>query len=199
MNKFSNKSVLIVGIVLAALAPFAEAAETNTPPALPSSQADTNAPAPVNPSTFFGDAEGWFATFGSNTWTGARGFVETGAAYQNNVDIASTFELGYNAWSPSTNSTSGLVIDSETLNAGIAGVILSQVMDVAWRLDIKDVQILAGIGGGYNFQTSRAFPDIFGELQKKLGANTHAFIRLESQISGKTAAPIVAAGVGFSF
>ena len=182
----------IIPFLLALALPLAAAAQTNT--------AATNtvaAPQVQNQTQFYQTAMSWMTSFSSNSWTGTHGFAEAGAASQNNVDVASTLGLGYNVWSASTNS--GITLNSVTLNAGIAGVIDEEIFGAAWRLNIKDVQLLAGVGGGYNWPDRKGFGELFAELQKKMTANTHLFIRMDEQWEGKISAPIVSAGAGFEF
>jgi hypothetical protein len=158
----------------------------------------TNAPNSSSPQSIFQSAENFFVSFGPESFTNEHGFFESGAALQNNVNVGATLELGMPVYHPSANTA--ITLASETLNAGIAGTIVQEQVDVAWTLYVHDVKVLLGVGGGYDFQQHRAFPALFGELQKKLTANTHAFLRIEEPVLGKSAtSPLVAAGVGFTF
>ena len=165
--------------------------------AAPALRAQTATNAPAAPPSFTQSVTGFFTSFGTNTFNNTRGWVETGVAYQNNIDFASQLELGLQIKSTGTNS--GLYLISETFNAGIAGTIVSEQIDAGWGLNIKDTRILFFAGGGYDFPNGKLFPSVGGEVQKRLTENTFAFVRLEEQWSGKTSAPVVAIGGGFTF
>ncbi len=202
------KALLVTPCLLAAAASaYGQSTNTNTLPATvaaplaaPSESTpapapnSTNAPSVVAP---FQTAEQWLTRFSSNTWSGTHGYIETGAAYQNQVQFADALELGFNVLSTGTNS--GLTLSDNLLIAGIAGTIVSDSLDVAWRFDVKDVQIQFGAGPGFDKPNDRLFADIMGELQKKMSANTHAYLRLDLPYEGKKSALEVILGLGGEF
>jgi hypothetical protein len=157
-------------------------------------QLPTNAASILAP---FQTAEQWLTSFSSNTWTGTHGYIQTGATYQNQLQFADALELGLNVLSTGTNS--GLSLSDNLLTAGIAGTIVSDSLDVAWRFDVKDVQIQFGAGPGYDKPNDRLFADIMGELQKKMSANTHAYLRLDLPYEGKSSGLQVTIGLGGEF
>jgi hypothetical protein len=173
-----------------ALAPSTAQAEATPAPAANA----TNTPSVVAP---FQTVEQWFTSFSSNTWSGTHGYIETGAAYQNQVQFADSLELGFNVLSTGTNS--GLTLSDNLLTASIAGTIVSDSLDVAWRFDVKDVQIQFGAGPGFDKPNDRLFADIMGELQKKMSANTHAYLRLDLPYEGKKSGLEVIIGLGGEF
>lgn len=184
----SARSLLLIAVLSAtcALAPHAQA------------QVSTNPPASNSATSIFNSAEEFFTSFGPYSFAGTHGWFESGVALQNNINVGATLELGAPIWHTGTNSA--ITLASETLNAGIAGTIVQEQIDLGWAIDVHDVQIVLGLGGGYDFQHKQLFPDVYAELQKKLTANTHAFLRVEEPILGKNAtAPLVSAGVGFTF
>lgn len=179
--------------------PFFVAALAAISLALPAMAQSTNAPTSTSVTSIFDSAEQFFTSYGPNSFTNEHGYFETGVALQNNVNVGATLELGAPIWR-TASKTSGLTLASETLNAGIAGVIVQEQIDLAWSIDVHDVDVLLGVGGGYDFQEHHMFPGVFAELQKKLTQNTHAFLRIEEDLEGKAAsAPMVSTGVGFTF
>jgi hypothetical protein len=175
-----------------AQAPAPSTAAAGTTPAPPASS--TNTPSIVAP---LQTAEQWLTSFSSNSWSRTHGYIETGAAYQNQVQFADALELGFNVLSTGTNS--GLTLSDNLLTASIAGTIVSDSLDVAWRFDVKDVQIQFGAGPGFDKANDRLFADMMGELQKKMSANTHAYLRLDLPYEGKKSGLEVIIGLGGEF
>jgi hypothetical protein len=142
-------------------------------------------------------AEYWLTHFSTNTWSGTHGWIQTGAAYENQLQFADAVEVGFKVYSASTNS--GLALDDQLLTAGIAGTIVSDELDVAWYYDVHDLQLLAGAGGGYDRSSERVFPGFFAEGQKKTSANTHLYLRAGMQYEGKKTPGMVILGFGGEF
>jgi hypothetical protein len=185
---------MLAGVGADGQSAFAEATadkstNTNTAPVTISNTPSITAP--------LATAEYWLTHYGTNTWSGTHGWIQTGAAYENQLQFADAVEVGLKLYSASTNS--GLALDDQLLTAGIAGTIVSDALDAAWYYDVKDVQLLAGIGGGYDKVNDRAFPDGFAEVQKKTSANTHLYLRGEIQYEGRKTPGIVTIGFGGEF
>ena len=201
---------LPVCLVLVAGAAYSQSTQSNSAPAAPAappfpkvqsdstnsspSASPTNAPGLLAP---LQTAEQWLTSFSSNTWSGTHGYIQTGAAYQNQIQFADALELGLNVLSTGTNS--GLTLSDNLLTAGVAGTIVSDSLDVAWRFDVQDVQIQFGAGPGFDKPNDRLFADIMGELQKKMSAHTHTYLRLDLPYEGKKSALQVTLGLGGEF
>jgi hypothetical protein len=198
-NIMKLKNVLLLALTLAASVSLATAQSNITLPIV----SPTNAPgsnAPASAPTIAGTAttiEQWFTTFSSNTWANAHGYVETGPVYENQLQFADSLELGLNVWSPSTNA--GLNIDNDLLTAVIAGTIVSDEIDLAWRLDVHDVQIQLGGGPFYDKFNDRVGPGVFAELQKHTGPALFAYVKIGLQYEGKNSPLQVGLGVGGQF
>jgi hypothetical protein len=160
--------------------------------------ASNTPPVVTTPGNAFAEAETWLTSFGTNTWAGGHGFIETGAAYQNQVNIASVLEIGYEVYKPSTNLS--LEIAAETFNAGVAGTVLAQDGYLGLAYNVKDVQIVGQVGAGYNFVSAKPYPSLGVEFRKRLSSNRHAFIRIQEDLLGSSGnTPIVAGGFGADF
>lgn len=154
-------------------------------------------PMSTTPQSIFSSAEQFFTDFGPESFTNEHGYFQTGAALQNNINVGATLELGCPIYH--TSQTTSIDISSQTLNAGIAGTIVQEEIDASWGINVHDVKVSLGVGGGYDFDEHRAFPAVYAELQKKLTANTHIFLRAEEAWEGKVSAPLVVGGAGFTF
>jgi hypothetical protein len=193
MKTVKTKIVLLSILSLLALPALAQTngVSTNAPTAT-SNAASNSITAAV------GTAYTWLTSFNpTNTWVGAHGYVQTGAAYQNQLQFADALEAGFNVWSPATNS--GVTISDNLLTAGVAGTIVNDSIDFAWRYDIHDVQLQFGAGPGYDKLNEKVFADIMGEIQKHTTPNTHAYIRLDLPFEGKKSALELIAGIGGEF
>ena len=182
---------LILMISLLAAASLAAKAQTNI---IPASGPATNAPSILAP---LATAEGWLSSFGSNTWNATHGYIQTGAAWQNQLQFADALEAGLNVLEAATNS--GLTLSDNLLTAGVAGTIVSDAVDAAWRFDYKDVQWQFGAGLIYDKINDKLAADIMGELQKKMTPNTHAYLRLDLPCEGKKSALQLIIGAGGEF
>jgi hypothetical protein len=190
----ATAGLMFAGVGAEGQSAFAEATadkstNTNTAPVIISNTPSITAP--------LATAEYWLTHFGTNTWSGTHGWIQTGAAYQNQLQFADALEVGLNLASFNTNS--GLTLSDQMLNASIAGTIVSDCLDLSLRYDIKDVQIQFGAGPGYDKVNDKLFADLMAELQKKISANTHAYLRLDCPYEGKKSGLEVILGVGGEF
>jgi hypothetical protein len=178
-------------LIVVSSCPAAAQPSTNTPPAAAAPPAT-----PVS-DTFLGDFESYFTSFGSNTWSGERGFLQTGAAYENQVNFGSQLELGIDVKDLSTNAS--LFIDTQAINAIGLGNVVSAETGLALGYKIHDVQLIGGLGGGYNWLNKKMQGSAYAELQKKLTSNTHAYIELAPTYVGKKMQNWLMLGAGFEF
>ena len=168
------------------------------------SNAQTNAPSTNAPASatgiqdvFLGDVQSFFTSFSTNTWAGTKGYLETGAAYQKNVNFANTMELGVDV--KDISPTLSLYAGAKALNAlGLGGVVSSEVQaKLAYRL--HDVQAYMGLGGGYNFQAKDGEGSLSLGLMKLMTTATFVDVALEPTLIGKSVKDFLMFKVGFRF
>ncbi len=185
-----KKLVLAITLSLATYAAFAQTNTTTLTNGTPASAV------PVS-DTFLNSLQGYFTSFGSNTWTGTKGFVETGAAYQKNINFGNEMKLGVDIKDLSTNLS--VYAEAQAMNAlGLGGVNSSEV-GVALGYRLHDIQALVGLLGGYSFADKTGEGTVSFELQKKLTKNTHAFIEFAPTYESRSVRDYLIFGAGFSF
>lgn len=174
----------VCGLLALAGAPSVEA-QTNTIP---------------TPDSFITSVEKYFSSQNTNAaeavqFDTVRGTIWTGAEYQSGVNIDSTLCIEYR---PFTN----LSVGSLTRNAGIAGTIDGEQIDLGWNINKFDTQLTLGVGGGYDFYHKDGVVAVYGEIKKALTAHTFAGMRLEEDLNfhgGTPPVPIVGVFAGFTF
>lgn len=147
--------------------------------------------------TFLGSVEDYFTAFSTNTWAGTKGFLQTGAVYQKNINFGNSMELGIDVKDLSTNIA--LYADASALNAlGLGGVIDSQVgLLLGYR--IHDVQAIVGLRGGYDFKSEQGEGSLVLGVMKKLTENTFAGVSFEPTLVGDKVFDYLKLNAGFTF
>ena len=163
---------------------------TNTPP-----------PGNNNPQTFFGTVGNYLTTSNPNLPIRGQAEVALGLAYQSGVNIASDFSARYKL---SVTTNSGAIFESVTRNAGINGVIVSEQAGLGYfyrPAANPDIELSAGLLGGYRFDTRSAAFTAYLDARKSLTPNTFAGLRMgfEHDGSGSPNAPVLTAYTGFTF
>jgi hypothetical protein len=166
------------------------------------SLASTNTPPPVNnPQTFFGSVGNYLTTSNPNLPIRGQAEIGLGMAYQSGVNIASDFSARYKL---SVTTNSGVLLESVTRNAGINGVIVSEQVGPGYYYvpaTTPDIELSAGLLGGYRFDTRSAAFTAYLDARKSLTQNTFAGLRIafEHDGSGSPNAPVLTAYTGFTF
>lgn len=177
------KKIALCLLMLLGLVALNASAQTNTVPA-------------PTPGGFLTSVGQYFTSFNpelTNTFPSARAEIWAGVDYQSGVDIAASLGIEWRAYKK-------LSLVSVTRNAGIAGTIVSQQLDVGLNFDLQDVQLTVGLGGGYEFLEETPFGCAFAEVKKALTPNTFAGARIETDIkSRRPDAPVVSVFWGFRF
>jgi hypothetical protein len=154
-----------------------------------------------NPQTFFGTVGDYVTSSNPNLPIRGQAEIALGLAYQSGVNIASDFSARYKI-TVSTNS--GVLLESVTRNAGINGVIVSEQAGLGYYyipVTTPDIELSAGLLGGYRFDTRSAAFTAYLDVRKSLTQNTFAGLRMafEQDGSGSPNAPVLTAYTGFSF
>jgi hypothetical protein len=194
-NKLTFLTLLILTVVFSPISPLQAQSLATT---------NTNTPPPVdNPQTFFGTVGNYLTTSNPNLPIRGRAEIALGMAYQSGVNIASDFSARYKL-SVTTNSDSGVLLESVTRNAGINGVIVSEQAGLGYYYlpsTTPDIELSAGLLGGYRFDTRSAAFTAYLDARKSLTPNTFAGLRIafEHDGSGSPNAPVLTAYTGFTF
>lgn len=179
--------VLTLLTLTVSIALFAEPAE-----------AQTNPPVPT-PQSFISTAESYVTSFNTNLTTfGTNAPLElwTGAAYQSGLNLGAQVGLEYKPLA----KWPGLTLGSVTTMAGIGGTFAEEEADIGYSIEHYDVEFSAGIGGVYDFQDSGMRGAVYAEIKKALTQNTFAGARIEGLFGGsKSSQPIVSIFAGFTF
>lgn len=154
-----------------------------------------------NPQTFFGTVGSYFTTSNTNLPFKGTAEIALGMAYQSGVNIASDFDVRYK-FAVSTNS--GVILESVTRNAGVNGVIVSEQAGVGYYyipVATPDIELSAGLLGGYRFDASKAAFTAYLDARKSLTENTFAGVRLAYEYDGSASpsSPVLTAYTGFTF
>ena len=154
-----------------------------------------------NPQTFFGTVGNYLTTSNPNLPIRGQAEVALGLAYQSGVNIASDFSARYKL---SVTTNSGAIFESVTRNAGINGVIVSEQAGLGYYYRpaaSPDIELSAGLLGGYRFDTRSAAFTAYLDVRKSLTPNTFAGLRIgfEHDGSGSPNAPVLTAYTGFTF
>ncbi len=154
-----------------------------------------------NPQTFFGTVGSYFTTSNTNLPFKGTAEIALGLAYQSGVNIASDFDVRYK-FAVTTNS--GVILESVTRNAGVNGIIVSEQAGVGYYyipVTTPDIELSAGLLGGYRFDVSRAALTAYLDARKSLTANTFAGVRLAYEYDGSASpnSPVLTAYTGFTF
>jgi hypothetical protein len=158
----------------------------------------TNYPPVANPpDTFLASVQNYFTSFGTNTWTGTHGYLETSALYQHNINFGNEMELGVDIKDMSTNVA--VYIGAQADNAlGLGGVLSSQVsVGLAYRL--HDIQAKVMLNGGYDYNLKSGIGAVDFQLQKKLTQNTFAYIGFAPTYDKNSVKDYLKFGAGFTF
>jgi hypothetical protein len=162
---------------------------------MPAKAQSTNTPANV-----FITAERWLMNDSGNRWTNAHGYIQSGTVYESQVNIGFAVEAGLHLKALSTNTAIGVAVENVSSTIGGASTLLD--LEVTYVYDVKDVQLQLGAGPGDDFKSRRTFADVMIEAQKKTGANTHLYARVDYAFGdgkGQGNVPRVTAGFGGSF
>jgi|ERR1039457_113160 hypothetical protein len=177
-------------------------------PALTNWTVTAPATAPITPPTvqsFLSTAFDYVSSINTNfhTFDGNRGTLWTGAAYVQGQTFANALAAEYNI---KTNGS--FYVQSITLNAGIAGTILGQELNIGYHVVKKyDVDLSMGLGGAFlrdpdKIQSDSLKPggDVYAQVLKGLAQKSFAGFRIEEDFAGKKlGAPLVYAIVGCVF
>jgi hypothetical protein len=154
-----------------------------------------------SPQSFFGSVGSYFTS--SNPSLPIKGTAEIalGMAYQSGVNIASDFDARYK-FAVTTNS--GVILESVTRNAGVDGVIVSEQAGIGYYYipaATPDIELSAGLLGGYRFNASQAAFTAYFDARKSLTENTFAGVRLAYEYDGPASpnSPVLTAYTGFTF
>ena len=195
MKKLFLPPILSILLILSIIP--CQAQTTTQPNLLP---ALTNLESATSPqTTVFQTLSSWMTSSNpalTNTFSTNKSFtIETGAEYVGGRDVAETFILEYNFGRFSA--------ESETRNAGIAGIVLSQEIGFGYSVQATvDLRLRGFVDLGYNFDQKCGMSEIGIEAQKGLTDNTFAYIRFSEGILFKSSAlqtPTIGAGVGITF
>jgi hypothetical protein len=183
-------------LTITAALPFAAAAQSLTVTNASGGTTTIN-----NPQSFFGSVGGYFTS--SNTNLPFKGTAELalGMAYQSGVNIASDFDARYK-FAITTNS--GVLLESVTRNAGVDGVIVSEQAGIGYYYipaSTPDLELSAGLLGGYRFDVSQAAFTAYLDARKSLTENTFAGVRIAYEYDGSASpgSPVLTAYTGFTF
>lgn len=156
------------------------------------------------PQTFFNSVSQYFTS--SDPAIPFHGIAEVGIgmAYQSGVNFGSDFDLRgkYEISANGTNGTSwGIYGESVTRNAGVAGIIVSEQAGGGLYYDRYDLELSAGVLGGYRFDTAGPAFTAYADVRKNLTANTFAGTRLGLELDGRTQnnSPVITIYTGFEF
>ena len=145
------------------------------------SVAQTNS-VPPNSGSFFNSVGNYFTSFNTNleaTFGQTRGKLWTGVVslQGGNTPLANVVGLSYDVYKPS-NSAISISLESETLNSGVAGTVVSQEIGPGLNFIIHDTELTAFAHGGYELSAgsrgSRVEAGIGLRLCKALTAHTYA-------------------------
>lgn len=153
------------------------------------------------PQSFFGSVGDYFTSSNTNLPFKGAAEIGLGLAYQSGVNIASDFDARYK-FGLKTNS--GVILESVTRNAGVNGVIVSEQAGVGYYyipVATPDIELSAGLLGGYRFDAAQAAFTGYLDARKSLTANTFAGLRLAYEYDGSAspASPVLTAYTGFTF
>jgi hypothetical protein len=182
-------------IIIAAL-PFAAAAQSITV-----TNASGGTTTISNPQSFFGSIGGYFTSSNTNLPFKGTAEIALGMAYQSGVNIASDFDARYKfALTPN----SGVLLESVTRNAGVDGVIVSEQAGIGYYyipVSTPDLELSAGLLGGYRFDVSQAAFTAYLDARKSLTENTFAGVRIAYEYDGSASpgSPVLTAYTGFTF
>lgn len=157
----------------------------------------TNAQTTNNPSTFFQTTESWFTSFNTNyTFSGVKLECDTGYKQTTGANAANFVDLQYNVndlWA----------IKGSLQFSGVGSAFNAEEIGPEVNLiEHYDVQLSAGLLGGYDgvFKNALIEPEVV--LRKKLTPNTYAEmgITLPERIGdGFNNTPAFKIGAGFTF
>jgi opacity protein-like surface antigen len=190
------KLITVLAAMAAALASSGRAQESVT---------ETNASGGTttisNPQSFFGTVGSYFTTSNTNLPFKGKAEIGLGLAYQSGVNIASDFDARYK-FAVTTNS--GVILESVTRNAGVGGIIVSEQAGVGYYYipsATPDIELSAGLLGGYRFDVSQGAFTAYLDARKSLTANTFAGVRLAYEYDGSASpsSPVLTAYTGFTF
>jgi hypothetical protein len=161
-----------------------------------SAKAQTNTP----PTSFFGSVGSYLTSSDTNLPAASSIEVSLGAAYQGGVNVSSDIDLRWKIGG--ATNTSGFYIESDTDNAGIAGIIVSEEIGGGYFIDKNDIEISAGIRGGYRFDESNGAIGANVRFLKMMTVNTYSGMELAVEFSGDNTAarvPRINLFTGFKF
>ena len=187
--------------VLAVLATVSLASACYGQTSITETNASGGTTAVSNPQSFFGSVGSYFTSSNTNLPIKGTAEIALGMAYQSGVNIASDFDARYK-FAVTTNS--GVILESVTRNAGVDGIIVSEQAGVGYYyipVSTPDIELSAGLLGGYRFDVSRAAFTAYFDARKSLTANTFAGVRLAYEYDGSASpsAPVLTAYTGFKF
>ncbi len=153
---------------------------------------------PPTPLTFWGDLTSWLTSHNTNNTTllDNHGLIWTGAVYQDQLNVANSLGLEYNAYRPT--KTTAVRLESIMQNAGIAGTVVSHQAGVGFDFILYDTKVGASAGGGYSFYKDRGFGYVSLEAVKMVAAHSCVGTRMDIEFQ-KDPNPTVTAFFGASF
>ena len=161
-------------------------------------RSQTNSVTP--PQSFFGSVGNYLTSSDTNLPAMSTIEVSLGAAYQGGVNVSSDIDLRYKIGG--ATATSGFYIESDTDNAGIAGIIVSEEAGFGYFIVKNDIEVSAGIRGGYRFDESNGVIGANVRVLKMMTVNTYSGLELAVEFSGNNTAarvPRVNVFTGFKF
>ena len=151
------------------------------------------------PTSFFASVGSYLTSSDTNLPAQSTAELRLGMEYQGGVNIASTVGLRYKFGG---TNTSGFFAEETTENGGVGGIIISQTVGGGYYIDRADIELSAGIYGGYRFDTSNGDVGGFVEALKMMTPNTFSGARLGVDYSGNATAsrvPTFELFTGFKF
>lgn len=147
---------------------------------------ETPTNAPPTPSTFLGSAVAYFTSVSSlQTFQTNDTFdVWAGAEYVNNLNTAATLGISWNLWQQKQADPLGFGIESQTRNAGVAGILLAQGFGVNFQKVYHDIKLEAFLEGERNFALKAFDAEVGARIFKALTDNTFAGFGISEFIGG---------------
>jgi hypothetical protein len=154
-------------------------------------------PQPPTQQTFFQSVGDYFTSFNPAYSMVAAHKLEvwTAAEYQNQINFADDLGVDY-------RFDSGLKLEAVMRNAGIGGIIVDSQIGIGYSLAFNDVEVSAGVNGGYLVQERHGVFVPYIDFRKCVTENTYLGLRLsyDAVVGAKSSNyPSIAVITGFKF
>ena len=161
---------------------------------------ETNATPPLTPASFLPTVASWFTSSDPNNTLFDDATITgwAGNSYVNNDNNASSLGLDIRLYKFPTAGLQ-LHLESETLNAGIAGTLYSQQVGLQLAKAMHDVRVGAFVDPGYSFAESKPFIAVGIDARKAMGKVSFIYGRIGYEFIQKRSAGVFEAGVGVKF